>query len=123
MNRNIKLRKEYHQLVIEGKKEEAWKKLQEIWALDKGELPKELKKDKEKKEEIKPIEEKEELKIPSKFKTIKDLSKIHGVGRVTVNELAEKYDSLEELINVMKKGKNLVTLDYIEEKIKKELNI
>lgn len=119
MNKNIQLRHEYHQLVREGKKKEAWNKLQEIWDLDKGKSLKKIKK------EIKPIKEekKEEFKIPSKFKTIKDLNKIHGVGRVTVKELEERYDSLEELINVMKKGKNLVTLDYIEEKIKKELNI
>lgn len=121
MDKGIELRLRYIDLVREGKDQEAWKVLNEIWTYDKN--PNKTKTNKSK---IKPTKQKEvepKIKLPSKFKTIRDLEKIHGVGTVTVTELEERYESLEELIKVMKGGKNLVTLDYIEEKIKKELKI
>lgn len=122
MDKGIELRLKYNELVREGKQKEAWETLNAIWEYDKN--PKGLSK---KKPVIKPEPKKKpevkKPKIPSKFKTINDLNKIHGVGSVTVKQLESRYDSLEELISVMKTGKNLVTLDYIEDKIKKELKI
>jgi hypothetical protein len=124
MNKGIELRLKYNQLIIEGKTEEAWKILNQIWDLDKGIVNfKDIKIEKTKPiEELVEIAEKEVI-IPSKFKTISDLSKIHGVGKGTVKQLEYIYGTLDNLVDVMKKGVNLKTRDDIEEKIKKGLNL
>lgn len=123
MNKNIELRLKYNQQVIDGESEKAWETLNEIWTLDQGKNIKRKKPiievEKELIKELTPTK----IIVPSKFKTISDLSKIKGVGKRTVEELEDIYGTFDNLLSELEKGVNLKTRDDIEDKIKKELNI
>jgi protoheme ferro-lyase len=120
MNKNIELRLRYNQLIIEGKEKDAWLVLNEIWDLDKGikheDKPKEIPLEKI-------VSEKKEDKVEQKYKTISDLSKISGISKSTIKKLEKDYQSIDNIINVIKNGNNLKIPKYIENKIKKELNL
>ena len=117
MNKGIELRIRYTNLIIEGKTSEAWKVLNEIWNLDKG--PKE--KREKPKEVIKEIKETLVKIQTSKYLSLRDLEKIKGIGKETVDDLEDIYSTLDNLMEAINSGKRLPLRNDIAKKLNKEL--
>jgi hypothetical protein len=118
MSKNIDLRKEYVKLVQQEGKDASLFKLKEIW---------ELNKDRHKTHEcnpecvtpIKPVE----IIMEKKYKTIKDLDNIKGIGPSKFADIKSMYSDIDTLIIDLKNGKNLPLSNDIEKILKKELLI
>lgn len=123
MNKNIELRLRYNQLIIEGKNSEAWIVLNQIWDLDKGIKSKEIKEQPKEVQLEKIVSNVKKDKVELKYNSISELFNIGGISKSIIKKLEKEYGSIDNIINVIKSGNNLKVSKYIENKIKKELNL
>lgn len=117
MNEKVRLKMEYVKLKQLGKEEEALKVLKLIWNFCKE---KQIKVEPQSKVLVKTKKSKKEEVKSIKFKNIKDLSKIKGIGKETTKDLCSIYSCLKDLIKDIKDGKKLPVRNDIEVKLKKE---
>ena len=122
MNKNIELRLEYTQLVIDGKDSEAFEVLKEIWELDKkGVVEEKVTKKVEKIESDESnVEESKGDSNSDKDISLDDLGKIKGIGKKTIQDIKKIYKSISELKSALEED-NVPLRDDVVIKLKKEL--
>jgi len=119
MSEKVKLKKEYVRLKQLGKEKEASEVLRKIWNFNKENSEEEIVVKPLKLEKLIP-QEKIILTKKSKFKKIKDLSKLKGIGKETVKDINSLYSNLEDLIKDLKNNKRIPLRNDVSVKLKKE---
>lgn len=108
---SIELRLKYVKLIQQGKKEEAFKVLQDIWKSYNKKVV-------IVKKSI--VEEKVNIKVKKiekeKYSNLEDLVKIKGIGKETVEDLKLIYKDLNELMRKLKSGYKLPLRNDVEKK-------
>jgi len=119
MVNNIELRREYVRLVQQGKTQEAFAKLQEIWSVESGKKPVIVKAIKKAK---KPVKKVVEDKVPEKKSIgIDSIKKIKGIGKETFKDIKSLYPTMEDLMSALASSGGIPMRNDIEKKLRKAL--
>lgn len=107
MKEHVRIRKDYTLLVRAGKLDEAQKILEYIWDR-KGTVNNPINTIDEN------VQKKEAKKIDKMYNTIDDLSKIKGIGVKTVKDIKIMFNSMDELIDALRKNRVALRDDIVD---------